>query len=303
MNCVSFESPAVRDPDRAGAEGDVGRRRARRERLDDSRGRNDAKHRPRVRVDEPEGAVADRERRRSTAGGDAPHDLTRLGVDADDRSLRRRSAVDPEASSSRSASAASAAARSAEPTAVATSAIQRRRLRRAGACGARSASSWARIACWSSWSSGPGSRPELGDERLARVRVRVERLGLTARAVEREHQLCAQPLAQQVRADERRQLADELRVPPAGEIGVDPRLERCEPLLLELASRRRRERLVREIGERASAPELERAPERLRRRARPTVAELAAPSLDERSKALEVELLGCDLEGVARALA
>ncbi len=58
------QAPAVRDPDRAGAERDVRRRRARCERLDDTRRRNDAKDRPRVRVHEPEGAVADRERGR-----------------------------------------------------------------------------------------------------------------------------------------------------------------------------------------------------------------------------------------------
>ena len=37
----------------------------------------------------------------------------------------------------------------------------------------------------------PRLEPELGDERLARVRVRIERLRLTAATVEREHQLCA----------------------------------------------------------------------------------------------------------------
>ena len=94
-------------------------------------------------------------------------------------------------------------------------------------------------------------------------------------------------------ADERRQLADELRVLPAGEIGVDPRLERRKPLLLELAARLGRERLVREIGERLSTPERERLAEACaprssgaRRRARARPRSTSAP------EALEVDLLG-----------
>ena len=66
------------------------------------------------------------------------------------------------------------------------------------------------------------------------------------------------------------------------------------------SARRRicRERLGREIGERRSAPERERAPKGLRRRLGRAV-ELATAALDERAEALEVELLGRDLEGVA----
>ena len=56
-------------------------------------------------------------------------------------------AVEPAASSSRRANAARATATSAEPIAVATSATQRLRRRRTGLSGARSASSWPRIAC------------------------------------------------------------------------------------------------------------------------------------------------------------
>ena len=52
--------------------------------------------------------------------------------------------------------------------------------------------------------------PELVEQGGARRPVRVERLGLAARAVEREHQLGAERLAQRVLGDERLQLPDEL---------------------------------------------------------------------------------------------
>ena len=80
--------------------------------------------------------------------------------------------------------------------------------------------------------------PEALDERLPRLAVDLERLGLAARAVEREHLLAAQPLAQRVLGDERLELGDERRVPPERELGVDPLLERREPQLLEPLDRR-----------------------------------------------------------------
>ena len=51
-----------------------------------------------------------------------------------------------------------------------------------------------RIACSSRLSSSPGSRPELLGELASGHPVGVQRLGLAARAVEREHQLASQPL-------------------------------------------------------------------------------------------------------------
>ena len=75
--------------------------------------------------------------------------------------------------------------------------------------------------------------PEALDERLPRRAVGLERLGLPARAVEREHQLAAEPLAQRVLGDERLELGDERGVPAEREVCVDPLLERREAQLLE----------------------------------------------------------------------
>ena len=71
----------------------------------------------------------------------------------------------------------------------------------------------------------PGLDAELLDERLTGVLVRRERLHLTARAVEREHQLAAKPLPERMPRDERLELADDLLVAAGGEIRLDPRLE------------------------------------------------------------------------------
>src|SRR5439155_70847 len=57
-----------------------------------------------------------------------------------------------------------------------------------------------------------GLDAELVDERSAGVPVALERVGLAARAVQREHQLRAESLVQRVLGDETLQLADELGV-------------------------------------------------------------------------------------------
>ena len=71
--------------------------------------------------------------------------------------------------------------------------------------------------------------PELVHQRAAGVLVGLERLGLPAGAIEREHQLRAQPLAQRILGDERLQLADELGVAAGLEVGVDALLEHGQP--------------------------------------------------------------------------
>ena len=122
--------------------------------------------------------------------------------------------------------------------------------------------------------------PELVHERRARRCVRVERLRLPARAVEREHQLAAQALPQRLLANERLELADELGAAAALEVGVDPRLERGEPELLEPRDLGLRPGLVREVGEGGAAPELERRGELGRAFGRGELRRGAEPALE-----------------------
>ena len=105
---------------------------------------------------------------------------------------------------------------------------------------------------------GAGLDADLLDERRARVAVGLERLGLAPGAVQREHPLRVQPLAQRVLGDERLELADHLGVPAGREVGVDRHLGRAQPQLLEPADLGGGERLVGDVGQRLAAPQRER---------------------------------------------
>ena len=68
---------------------------------------------------------------------------------------------------------------------------------------------------------------QLLDEKLAALAVHLERLRLPSRAVEREHQLCPQALAQRMRVNERFELRDEIGVRADGELRLGPLLARA----------------------------------------------------------------------------
>src|SRR5205814_7358323 len=107
--------------------------------------------------------------------------------------------------------------------------------------------------------------PEILVERLPRSPVRFERVRLPARAIERQHQLRAERLAQRMLGDEVLQLADELAVAAERELRLVSLLECRKPDLLEALDRGAGERLVGEVGERRAAPEAERLPQELGR--------------------------------------
>ena len=108
---------------------------------------------------------------------------------------------------------------------------------------------------------------ELLDQDPAPLLIGLERLGLASRAVERDHQLPARPLAQRILGDKRLELADDLRVSPQREIGLDALLDRREAQLLEPRDRRLGEVVVGEVPERRTAPQVE----RLAKQRRPTL--------------------------------
>ena len=105
---------------------------------------------------------------------------------------------------------------------------------------------------------GAGLDADRVDERVARLAVGLERLGLAAAAVQREHPLRVQALAQRLLGDERLELADDLGVAARLEVLVDRQLERREPQLLEPADLERGERLAGDVVERRPAPQRER---------------------------------------------
>ena len=93
-----------------------------------------------------------------------------------------------------------------------------------------------------------GSRldPERLDEHRARLPKGLQRVGLATGAVEREHQLAVQALAQRMLDDQTLELRHQLAVPAGAEIGLHASLQRRQPLLLQPRDLRRRERVPRQ---------------------------------------------------------
>ena len=116
----------------------------------------------------------------------------------------------------------------------------------------------------------PQRRPRLDPERLhqrlPRGAVGGQRVRLPVRAVEREHELAAEPFRQRVLGNQDLELADELARAAEGELGVDAVLKRREAKLLEPADLALSPRLVGELDQRRAAPQRERLPQRFRRR-------------------------------------
>ena len=97
-----------------------------------------------------------------------------------------------------------------------------------------------------------GFDPELLGQRAARVAVGLERLGLPAAAVERQHPQRVQPLPPRALGQQRVELDDRLAVAPGGEILLDGQLDRARAQLLEAARLQHCEGLADDIGERRS---------------------------------------------------
>ena len=138
---------------------------------------------------------------------------------------------------------------------------------------------------------GAGLEAELLDERPASIGVHVECLRLAAGAVEGEHQLRAEALAQRMRAHELAQLRHELGVTSSGEVGLDPRLESLEPYVLQPWQCVEYEALAGEIGERLATPEVERRPQDSGGVFGPLLAEQPAALLPKTLEPVEVELI------------
>ena len=116
----------------------------------------------------------------------------------------------------------------------------------------------------------------------------MQRVRLPPAAVEREHQLSAQALAERVRGDERLELGDELVVAAERQVAVDALLERAQAQLLEAGDLALRERLVVQVRQRLAAPERE----RLEQTARPLYRIVQLPRLrDQRLELLQVDFV------------
>src|SRR5262249_46361908 len=135
---------------------------------------------------------------------------------------------------------------------------------------------------------------ELIDERAARLVVALERVRLTAGAVEREHQLAPQPLPERELIDERLEFADEVAGAAQLAACVDAVLDGVGAELLQPPDLVLRERLEREVCEGRSAPERQRLAEEAGPLFCASLARRRAQLLEPR----QVEAVGLDLQHV-----
>ena len=101
----------------------------------------------------------------------------------------------------------------------------------------------------------PGVDPQLVDEEPAGVLVGAQRLGLATAAVERHHELAAQPFAQRVLGDEGREGGRRAGVVAGGQAGLDAVLLGRRPQLVQAADGDGGEGLEGEVGQRRAPPE------------------------------------------------
>jgi hypothetical protein len=140
---------------------------------------------------------------------------------------------------------------------------------------------------------GPRLEAHLLDQHRPRLAVGLQRVGLAAGAVQREHPLRVQALLERMRGDEPLELGDRLAVASGRERRVDRQLARPQPELLEAADLRAGERLVGEVAQRLAAPQLERVMR--------GGGAVAGGLLDEPLEADRVDGVGADAQLVAAA--
>ena len=133
---------------------------------------------------------------------------------------------------------------------------------------------------------GPGLDPDLLDQRLARLAVGIEGLGLAPGAIEGEHALGVKALAQWLLGDQSLEPNDRILMAPGRQLGVDRQFERPHVELLEATDLRAGERLGGDVGERGAAPELERGGGQA---VRPGAGPLAGGLLDQLLEAQGVD--------------
>ncbi len=101
-------------------------------------------------------------------------------------------------------------------------------------------------------------QPQLVAHDSAEDAVRLEGVGLPPRAVEGEHELCAEPLVERMEAHERLELADGVGLASQREHRFEAGFERLQAEAFEAGDLGLREGLVREVRERWATPERER---------------------------------------------
>ena len=141
---------------------------------------------------------------------------------------------------------------------------------------------------------------ELLQQQLPDLAVGLEGLGLAAAAVQGEHELAAEPLAQRMLADQALQLADELAAGAKSQVGLDPFLQADQAQLVEPGDLGLGEGLVAEVGQGRSPPQLQGQPQGLGGLGGGAVGQGLASLGEQPLEAAQVDLVGEGAEQVAR---
>ena len=141
--------------------------------------------------------------------------------------------------------------------------------------------------------------PQLVDQHAPALAHDLQRLGLPAASVERDHQVPAQPLAQRLFGHQRPQLPHEVGVAAFGDLGGEPLLDRLHPQLLEPPDLALRERLEPMVGERRPAPQRQRRLEVVARGPGLVLLERDAGPAEQLLEAVRVDRVVVDVQRVA----
>ena len=142
--------------------------------------------------------------------------------------------------------------------------------------------------------------PELVDENASRLVVGLERLGLAAGPVQRQHELGPEPLAERMKHGQLLELTNHIEVTGERQIGVKPLLEHRETRFLKSLAGRCGKRRLGELGERQATPQGQRVAKPRRRVSGPPRRQRLISLSDSHLKPLKIELAWRELDDVAR---
>ena len=141
---------------------------------------------------------------------------------------------------------------------------------------------------------------ELLREERSSPPVGVECVRFALGAVEGQHQLAPQALAEWFLSDKAFELRDERRVPAQRELSLDALFDANKAELVEASGLEREDAAVPDAGERRAAPQGEPGAETLRGEPRGTPSKRFAALAEKSFEAVYIEPVGLDFEGVTR---
>ena len=99
--------------------------------------------------------------------------------------------------------------------------------------------------------------PQFLEEQGTRIAKHVEGFRLPSGAIQRNHEEASEPLPERIPRNGLVKPADKLRVEAESQLGLEPILDRLDPIFLQHDDRALSERFVHEIGERRATPQRE----------------------------------------------